>query len=191
MSNAVSALQGASSDGYVQVQEQGLQGMLTLRGDLSLVKIAKAVKAAVGVEMPALRSIVMKNGAMNKSWGAAWMSPDEVLLLMPHAEAEATAEKLRKSLGKTHSMVVNVSDARVVFTLSGSGAREVVAKLAPVDMQALQMGEIRRSRLAQVPAAFWLSGEDEITTVAFRSVAGYVFDLLTNAAKAGGEVNAY
>lgn len=186
MSNAVSALQGVSATGYVQVQEMGLQGMLSFRADLSLAKVAKAIQAAVGVEMPGQRAINMKQGR-----GAAWMSPDELLLLMPHAEAEATADKLRRALGKTHALVANVSDARVVITLTGAGAREVVAKLAPVDMQALALGEIRRSRLAQVPAAFWISGTDEITLVAFRSVATYVFDLLTNAAKSGGEVDAY
>lgn len=186
MSNAVSALQGVSSAGYVQVREIGLQGMLTFRGDLSMAKTAKGVKSVVGVDMPAPRSINMKNQT-----GAAWMSPDELLLMMPYADAEAAAAKLVKALGKTHSMVANVSDARVVFTLTGSRAREVVAKLAPVDMQALTAGEIRRSRLAQVPAAFWLSGEDEITLVAFRSVATYVFDLLANAAAVGGEVDAY
>ncbi|HHI70817.1 MAG TPA: sarcosine oxidase subunit gamma, partial [Rhodobacteraceae bacterium] len=43
MSNAVSALRGVSSAGYVDVREMGLQGMITLRGDLSMGKIAKAV----------------------------------------------------------------------------------------------------------------------------------------------------
>lgn len=183
MYNAISALQGVSYDGYVDVREIGLQGMITLRGDLSMVKLAKAVKAAVGVEMPAPRAITMKGGK-----GAAWMSPDELLLMLPYRQAETTVSKLQKALGTTHSLVVNVSDARVVFTLTGKGAREVVAKLAPVDMAALQAGEIRRSRLAQVPAAFWISGTDEITLVAFRSVARYVFDLLNTAATPGGEV---
>jgi len=186
MFNVVSALQGVSYAGYVQVQEMNLQGMLTFRGDLSMAKIAKAVKSAVGVDMPVLRTITM-----NKGKGAAWMSPDELLLVMPYKDAEATANKLRKSLGNTHSLVVNVSDARAVFTLTGAGAREVVAKLSPVDMQALKMGEIRRTRLAQVPAAFWMSGEEEITLVAFRSVAQYVFDLLKTAAKVGGKVEAF
>ncbi|PHQ95297.1 MAG: sarcosine oxidase subunit gamma [Marinosulfonomonas sp.] len=186
MSNVVSALQGISYAGYVQIQEMGLQGMLTLRGDLSMVKTAKAVKAAIGVEMPALRVINMTKGR-----GAAWMSPDELLLMMPYASAEVTASKIRKLLGKTHSLITNVSDARVVFTLTGVGAREVVAKLAPVDMQTLKTGEIRRTRLAQVPAAFWMSGDDEITLVAFRSVAQYVFDLLKMAAKPGGQIGAF
>ena len=79
----------------------------------------------------------------------------------------------------------------MVFTLAGAGAREVVAKLSPVDMQALKIGEIRRTRLAQVPAAFWMSGDEEITLVAFRSVAQYVFDLLKTAAKPGGQIGAF
>ena len=33
MSKAVSALQGAVYQGYVEVREMGLQGMITLRGD--------------------------------------------------------------------------------------------------------------------------------------------------------------
>ncbi|AXX97521.1 sarcosine oxidase subunit gamma [Profundibacter amoris] len=183
MSNAVSALQGVSSAGYVGVREMGLQGMITLRGDLSLAKIAKAVKSAVGVDMPAQRGINLKDGK-----GAAWMSPDELLLMMAYQDAEATVAKLQKALGNTHSLVVNVSDARAVFTLTGERVREVVAKLAPVDMATFTTGEIRRTRLAQVPAAFWMSGGDEITLVVFRSVAQYAFDLLTTAAAKGGEV---
>ncbi len=183
MSNAVSALQGVSYCGYVEVREIGLQGMITLRGDLAAEKLGKAVKTAAGVDVPAARSIVMKGDK-----GAAWMSPDELLLMLPYGDAEATVSKLQKTLGKTHSLVVNVSDARVVFTLTGTAVREVVAKLSPVDMMALKTGEIRRTRLAQVPAAFWISGADEITLVAFRSVAQYVFDLLKTAAMPGGEV---
>lgn len=186
MSNGVSALQGVSYDGYVQVCEMGLQGMLTVRGDLSMVKMAKAVKAAVGVEMPDLREIITKNDK-----AAAWMSPDELLLLMAHDQAEATAAKLRKSLGKTHSLIANVSDARVMFCVKRKAAREVIAKLSPADLQSLKSGEIRRSRLGQVPAAFWISAGDEITVIAFRSVGQYVFDLLKNAAKPGGEVGVF
>jgi len=186
MSNAVSALQGVSSAGYVDVQEKGLQGMITLRGDLSMTKVAKAVKSAVGVDMPAQRGINLKDGR-----GAAWMSPDELLLMVAYRDAKATVAKLQKSLGATHSLVVNVSDARAVFTLRGERVREVVAKLSPVDMAAFATGEIRRTRLAQVPAAFWMSGGDEITLVVFRSVAQYAFDLLTTAAANGGEVEVF
>ncbi len=183
MAKLLSALDGVSYDGYVQVQEMGLMGMVTLRADLSLVKLAKALKTHLGVEMPKMRQI-----SIAKDNAAAWMSPDELLLLMPHDQAEAVVAKLRKTMGKTHSLIVNVSDARAMFCLRGAGGREVLAKLSPADMQALAPGEIRRSRLAQVPAAFWLAGPEEIHLVAFRSVAQYVFDVLKTAAQPGGEL---
>ncbi|MGR3380616.1 MAG: sarcosine oxidase subunit gamma, partial [Roseovarius indicus] len=42
MSDAVSALKGASFDGTVTVRDAGLQGMITLRGDLGSAKMTKA-----------------------------------------------------------------------------------------------------------------------------------------------------
>ena len=87
MPNAVSALQGKTYAGFATVTEAGLQGMITLRGDLSSAKVKKAVKAAAGVDVPAPRRIALKDGK-----GAGWMSPDELLILVPYAEARATVE---------------------------------------------------------------------------------------------------
>ena len=185
MSNAVSALNHASVNGIAVVEELGLCGMITLRGDLSDKVMAKAVKDVTGVAIPGQREI-----AMNGDTGAAWMSPDELLLLTPYAEVESTVADLNAALSGVHSLAVNVSDARVVIRVQGTGAREVLAKLAPVDfsVDTFGAGQIRRSRLAQVPAAFWMSGDDEFTVVAFRSVADYVFNLLKTAALSGSEV---
>lgn len=185
MSNAVSALNHVSASGIAVVEELGLRGMITLRGDLSDKVIAKAVKDVTGVAIPGQREI-----ALNGDKGAAWMSPDELLLMVPYAEAQGAVADLNAALSGVHSLAVNVSDARVVLRVQGAGAREVLAKLAPVDFDAdaFGTGQIRRSRLAQVPAAFWMSGEDEFTVVAFRSVAEYVFNLLKTAALSGSEV---
>ena len=79
-----------------------------------------------------------------------------------------------------------------MITLEGEGAaiREVLAKLTPADLRpgAIGIGEVRRTRLAQVPAAFWLDGEGKATVVCFRSVAEYVFGLLRNASENGSGV---
>lgn len=188
----VSALDGASSlEGCVAVRELGLQGMLTVRADLSDAKVKAAIKALTHVAIPKARRISIKDGA-----GVAWMSPDELLILLPYTKAEEACAALTKALSGTHSLVANVSDARAVFTLSGGAARDVLAKLAPVDFSAASFakGEIRRSRLAQIPGAFWMSGSenpfDEITIVVFRSVAQYAFDLLSQAS-AGGPTDLY
>lgn len=179
MSNSVSALQGAQSDGSVVVTEGGLRGMVTLKADLKAA--VKAVKSVTGQAMPKARRIVV--GAMS----VAWMAPDEVLILCDHADADRVVAELSEALGKAHHLAVNVSDARAVFVLDGAGVRDVLGKLTPADLSALAPMEVRRSRMAQIPAAFWIEG-DTATVICFRSVAQYAFDLLSNAAKSGSDV---
>ena len=186
MSDTVSALQGAAFEGIAKVEEAGLRGMITFRGDLSAAKVKTAVKAVAGVAIPGQRGI-----AMSGETGAAWMSPDELLILVPHDKADEAVATLTDKLGGTHFMAENVSDARAVFTVTGGKAREVIGKLAPVDMGAFGQGEIRRTRFAQVPAALWMHGEEAFTIVCFRSVAEYMFGLLKAAAQDGSEVGVY
>lgn len=179
MSNAVSALQGVSSSGSVSVTEGGLRGMVTLKADLA--SAAKAVKSVTGQAMPEIRRI--NEGAMS----VAWMAPDEVLILCDHADADRLVAELTEQLSKTHHLAVNVSDARAVFVLEGAFIKDVLGKLTPADLNALAPHEVRRSRLAQIAAAFWING-DTATIICFRSVGQYAYDLLSNAAKSGSEV---
>ncbi len=185
MYSAVSALNGVSNVGFATVTEMGLCGMITLRGDLADAKLAKVITSATGADVPAQRRVTTSG-----DHAVAWMSPDELLIMLPHDAADAMVATLTEGLSGQHVLVVNVSDARGVFTLSGDGARDVAAKLAPVDFatDAFDINDIRRSRLAQVPAAFWMSAPDTITIVAFRSVAQYVFDVLSKAVAQGSEV---
>ena len=187
MSKAVSALQGAVQAGFAEVKELGLVGMVTLKADLGAAKTKKAVKAATGLGMPKERG--MSGDEIANS--VAWMAPDEVLILCEHGKADALVATLTKQLGQAHHLAVNVSDARAVFKIEGSDVREVLGKLTPADLSALAPREMRRSRLAQVPAAFWMDDTSHATLICFRSVAQYVFDLLANAAREGGAVGHY
>lgn len=188
MSNAISALPGATYEGAVRVQEMGLAGMITLRGDHGDAKITNAVKDTVGTAIPGPREIVHQDER-----AAAWMSPDELLLLMPYADVHDTLAALDTALAGTHHLAVNVSDARAVFRLHGASAREVIAMLCPVDMApgAFGPGQIRRTRMAQIPAAFWMPDEDTVHVVCFRSVAQYAFDLLKQSAHPAARVGLY
>lgn len=183
--DAVSALPGARYAGFALVEEAGMQGMITLRGDLGSKPFAAAVKKVTGLALPGRRERV-GNGKL----ALVWMSPDELLLLCLHGEAEDKVAALEAAFGDAFALAVNVSDARAMFRVTGAGAREVIAKLMPVDMVRFEIGEVRRSRLAQVPAAIWMTGEDTVEIVCFRSVARYVFDLLALSAAPGSEVGA-
>ena len=181
MSEPTSALMNRETGGSVQIRDAGLTGMILLRGDLSNGKLASAVKSVAGVKPPEKNGISSKDG-----YRVLWMSPDELLLVGPYAETKDAIGKLESALSGQHFMAADVSDARAVLRLEGSYVREVLAKLAPVDLHpdALPDDTLVRSRLGQIAAAFWLSG-DSATVICFRSVADYAFDLLAASAKAG------
>ena len=188
MSEPISALNHVSYNGIAKVEECGLQGMITLRGDLSDKVLAKAVKDATGQKVPGQREALV-----NGDTGVCWMSADELLVLVPYAEVEARLAAMNNALSGIHALAVNVSDARAVFSLSGASAREVLGKLAPVDMspEVFQPGQIRRSRLAQVAGAFWMDDAETFRVICFRSAADYAFKLLKVAAQPGSEVGVY
>lgn len=166
----------------VTVRDLGAQGMVTVRGDLGDEALAKAVKKVTGLVMPAQREI-----RRGKSGAVAWMSPDELLLLLPEGKAGAAVEEIDKALEGKHHLAVDVSDARALFAVEGSFAREVLAKCSPADLHpdSLPEGEIRRTRLGQVAAAFWSEGGDDWRVIVFRSVRDYAQALLERSARDG------
>jgi sarcosine oxidase subunit gamma len=187
MSEPISALNGSVyKEGIAAITATGPIGMISIRGDMTAGYLKKTLKKIAGVDMPDARGINLK---VDK--GIAWMSPDELLLICSYAEVATHLDTLHNAIGSNHAMAVNVSDARAVFRLKGKHIREVLAKLAPVDTSpdVFAPGTIRRTRLAQVPAAFWMVDTETAQLVCFRSVAQYVFDLLKTAAQPGSEVN--
>lgn len=182
MSEPVSALKGATATGFAAIREVGPVGMITLRVKPDVKALAKAIKAAVGTGVPAVRRIEI---AGDRACG--WMSPDEYLLVLPYAAVAGALEAIAKAMGGEHHLAVDVSDARAVFRVEGGKADQVLAKLSPVDFAKLEPGELRRTRAAQVAAAFWKDG-DGFTVVCFRSVGRYVFDLLATSAAPGSEL---
>ena len=186
MSNAVSALNNASwSDGIAEITEVGPQGMITLRGDLASIEVKNAATGVAAVDFP---DQLGANCVGER--GICWMSPDELLILCPYEAASGTAEMMRNALGKAHSMVADVSDARALIRVEGNDVRHVLAKLTPANVQpeAFAPGDFRRSRLAQVAGAFWMVDDETFDVICFRSVARYVFDIVKDASRIGGEI---
>ncbi len=185
MSDPAPALGGASFQGFARVEETAPRGMLTLRGDQASDDFAGAVRQAAGVDVPDKLGIVTEADV-----ALAWMSPDELLVLCRYSQASALVKSLGEALAGQHHLVADVSDARAMFSVNGEDAREAMAKLTPADVSpaAFRPGMFRRSRLAQVPAAFWMPDEAGFNVICFRSAARYVFDLLSTAVQSGSEV---
>ncbi len=185
MSDPVSALNGIVFEGpLVSVKELGAVGMVTIRGDFASKPFAAAIKKVCGGPIPAQRKF---EGCLG------WMSPDELIWTGDYADAAGIASALANELGDEHHLAVNVSDARAVFRLTGQGARELIAKGAPVDMSpaSFSPGDLRRTHIGQVAAAFWMNDDEGLTLVCFRSYAGYLFDWLSASAKDGATPGLY
>lgn len=183
MSNAVSALNGkvATANG-VTVRDCGLQGMISMRGTFEDENFFTVLSHIIGLEIPDVRTIVS-----NGDRSVAWMSPDELLVLVPYADVNGIVAQIEEALQGSHFLAVNVSDARSLIAVEGEGAAEVIAKNVPVDLSAGAFGEgmVRRTRMAQVAAAVWCDGTNSYKVICFRSVSTYVFDLLAQSAKDG------
>lgn len=182
MSEPQSALGNPVFEGFATIREIGPMGMITLRTRLAAPVLGKAL-SAVGLSVPEQRRILRNQGR-----AVAWMSPDEVLILLPYAEVAEAIKSLSNALQDEHHLVCDVSDARAIFRIEGEKAADVLAKLCPVDLAKMAEGELRRTRAAQVACAFWAE-EGGYTLISFRSVAGYVMGLLTHSAQDGTQLS--
>lgn len=163
-------------EGFVQVAEAEHPGMITLRGAAeTLEKMAKSLGCAVP------NPLQVTSG---KAGRLAWMSPDELMFFCKAGAAQETMAKVTKALGADHGMVVDVTDARAVFNVTGDLASDVIAKLCPFDRRGLMPGMIRRTRIGQVAGAV-ICEDGGYTVIGFRSVGDYLFELLSHAAKPG------
>jgi len=154
--------------------------MITLRGDLSASALVAVVQAVTAQTMPATGQAFVVGQR-----GVAWMSPDELLVMVPYADVAAVLSQFEAALTGQHALAVDVSDARAVFQVIGPDAHEVLARVCPVDLHADSFGpgQFRRTRMAQIAAAFWRH-ENGFDVICFRSVADYAGRVLQNAAKA-------
>ena len=155
-------------------------GMITIRADLS--RAGDALAEAAGLAIPDVTGITTDG---SRSLG--WMSPDELLLILPEAERADAQDALTQALMGEHGLVVDVSDARAVFDVTGPHAADVISKLAPVDAHALRQGQLRRTRVAQTAAAIWRI-QSGFRVIGFRSTADYLGLILTNAALPGTQL---
>lgn len=173
----------------VSVSEVAPRAMITLRGDFRDESFRTAVTDAASGAFPGegIAFPFAGSATWDGTRGLLWMSPDELLMVLPWGDQEPALALLADRLSGTHHLAVDVSDARAVFAVEGPGLRDVLARLTPADMSrgAFEPGRVRRTRLAQIAAALWMQDETRVEVLCFRSVTKYAHNLLLNAAQSG------
>ncbi|MBB94509.1 MAG: sarcosine oxidase subunit gamma [Rhodobacteraceae bacterium] len=174
--------------GIARIRTEDSCGMIALRADPEAAGALAVIGSRLGLDMPGpLAAQVSGDTAI------LWMSPDEMLVICPAADVPGHLDALHKAMAGHHAMALDVSDMRMRFTVAGVHAREVLAKLCPLDMspEGFTPGTMRRTHLGQVAAGIWIGADGAFNIVCFRSVGAYVFDLLKVAAQPGSEVHLF
>lgn len=151
------------------------RGMITLRGDLLSDECLNVVNGITGEDPPGPLAIA-GNGL------AVWMSPDELLLLSPYSQVDTSLAvdrqiaALSAALAGHHALILDVSDARTVFRLTGARVGEVLAKGTPCDCsdRGFPSGMARRTHLAGLAVAIWRLDAETWEIACFRSYAHHL-----------------
>lgn len=123
----------------------------------------------------------------NTAWedgprAALWLGPNEWLILGPPGSQVQIAEELERALDGTHRSIIDVSDNRVALELSGSAAKDVLARGCSLDLDARSwsVGSCAQTLLAR--AQVILHERAETTGILVRpSFADYLLDWLLDA----------
>lgn len=154
-------------------------GFLNLRGSVTDSAFKDAVRDAVGVDLPEVANTV-KGEAIR----VFWLGPDEWLLTATSAKADTCAVSLGDALCDQHAAINNMSGGLLTYRLSGSNARQLLAKGCSLDLHAERFGPDCCAQTGLAKATVLLSAparEDGFEIVVRRSFADYLWQWLLRA----------
>lgn len=130
--------------------------------------LARALQQAHGVAWPAPNRATGRDGAR-----ALWFGQRMALLIGPQADEALAA----------HAALTDQSDAWAAVTLEGAGARDVLARLTPLDLRAgvFRRGHTARTDLRHMMASITRLGPDRYRIMVFRGFAETLVHDLTTA----------
>lgn len=112
-----------------------------------------------------------------------WLGPDEWLLTSTGTAPHLLETELREQLRPAGGTAVDVSAQRIGLRISGSRAREVLAKGCSVDLhpRAFPAGRSAQTTLGLAGVVLLSLGEDEFAVLVRSSFAGYLATWLLDA----------
>lgn len=155
------------------IVEMGSRTAIVVRGDARDARFVRAIADAIGLDLP----VAPGTSSHHLLDAALWLGPDEWLVVSETQPGHALAFRMQRALRGLHAAVIDVSDARVVYAVTGAHARDVLAKGCALDLhpRAFSAGRCASSLLAGVPILIHQrSAEPCFELYAARSVGEYV-----------------
>lgn len=158
------------------------RGQLVVRGAAASTAFVDGVRAVTGLAPPS--SPLASAGA--GEFDCLWMGPDEWLLVMPEGRQADVMAALHRQLADEHHAVADVSSSRMVISLAGEAAREVLMKGCSLDLhaRAFVAGRVDQSSLARCHVMLHLLDDTpRFEVYVHRSFAGYCWRWMVDAAR--------
>ena len=153
--------------------------VLRLRADDQVGHMAAA--QALGVRLPLTPRRPSETAALQIYWTA----PNAWLIATRSGGAADLLARLHGSLANQDAAVVEASDARTIFRISGAAARRLLARGTGVDLhpRAFKAGDVALTRFAGLSALLHqVSDEPAFVLYAERPAEHYLWTWLTDAA---------
>ena len=151
MGLAARAQAEGDEDAGVCLREVPGRGQIVLRCNVASRPVAAAARKVLGFPLPRKANTVAGDDTPADGPRALWLGPDEWLIVAAAERRTALLGDLRDALAGRHAAVVDVSESRAVFELSGRRARDVLMKGCPLDLHplAFRPGQCAGSLLAK------------------------------------------
>ena len=166
------------ADGLAIVERDPL-ACVNLRGQAAEARFMRSVSSVIDVQPP-LEPCTSVTGLFGS---VLWLGPDEWLVVSESQSGGEITARLRQALHGIPAAVTDVSDARIIFVVSGIRARDVLAKGCSIDLhpRAFPSGRCVQSLLAKAPVLIHASSFQSLEIHVARSFAEYAWAWLENA----------
>ena len=136
----------AGEDGALRITVRGDLGHVNLRGAANDPAFVSAVEGVIQQPLP-LKANTMSQGEHR----VFWLGPDEWLVVAAAPQAAELATALQQATSGMHASVNDLSGGQVALMLEGPGARDLLAKGCPLDLdpQVFGPGDCAQSGLAK------------------------------------------
>ncbi len=175
----------SQKDAFVEVSLLPPIHSISLKLDHEKLQIKKKLKKVIGIEVPSVESAA-KEGQLT----LCWVSNDELLLLNESQRNDDLLNKIRQELGKTHSLVEDVTDMRAWFLLKGKKCKDLLRKGVPIDLcnDKVSSRNFFRSRIGEVQVNILIKSDDQIVVSVLRSLQDYARQWFDQCSSKGTEV---
>ena len=173
--NAKAAGFDADAEVGITLGELQVPGQIGLRLDASNKTLLELAEKALG--LPLAITANTANSKANKT--CLWLGPDEWLVIAPRP----LVAKVQAALQGHHAAVFDVSDSRIVISLSGANARDVLKKGCGLDLhpRVFGPGQCASSTLSMAHVLIHQTATNSYNLFVHRSFAQYLWAWLEDA----------